>query len=414
MRLFRNYCGLAALFAILATARPAHCAQSPDALRPRVLETFLRMRILAAVIETEAVEAGYPGPSDGLVPVSSLGNRVTARLRSHGGAVRDAWNNPLLYWSDGRDYLIVSLGSDRTMQFDYDANPPYANVPMGWAGSDPTDDLLIVDGFAFRGPFSQAELLRRAMSELRRTGTACESFAVDNNVYPGPVDPIDVVATIEPELVQGAYLRALQKVDPWGNPYLFWSDRTYFTLVSYGPDGIPDFPYATWGRTEFEAMHVGPTPRFGADLVFANGAFVQWPTVPGGLTTPNENLRQAMADLRSSATACESFGVDYNYYPGPIEPIDVVARIEAVLEGGAYIRVLPTVDPWGHPYLFWSDTTHYAFVSFGPDGISDFPYASWGRTEFDAIHTGPTTRFGADIVFANSEFVQWPTAGVGP
>jgi len=283
MRLFRNNCGLVALLAILSAARPAHCAQSRDGLRPEVLETFLRMRVLAAVLDTQAVEAAYPGPTDGLVPVSSLGNRLTASVRSHGGAVRDAWNNPLLYWSDGRDYLILSLGSDGMRQFDYTGAPPYANVRTGWAGSDPTNDLLIVDGVAYRGPASQSELVRRAMGELRTTGTACESFAVDNNVYPGPVEPIDVVATIEPVLVQvGRYLRVLQTVDPWGNPYLFWSDTTHYAVVSYGPDGIPDFPYATWGRAEFEAMQTASTTRFGADLVWVTGEFVQWPTVGQG------------------------------------------------------------------------------------------------------------------------------------
>jgi hypothetical protein len=410
MRLLRYNCGLVALVAIVSAARPAHGAQSDDGLRPEVLETFLRMRVLAAVLDTQAVEAPYPGPTDGLVPVSSLANRLTASARSHGGAVRDAWNNPLLYWSNGRDYLILSLGSDGTRQFDYSGAPPYANVRTGWAGSDPTNDLLIVDGVAYRGPASQSELLRRAMGELRSIGTAVESFAVDNNIYPGPVEPINVVATIEPVLVQGAYLRVLQKVDPWGNPYLFWSDRTYYTLVSYGPDGIPDFPYASWGRTEFEAMHAGPTTRFGADLVFASGQFVQWPATGPG---PNDNLRRAMADLRSAATACESFAVDYNVYPGPVEPIDLDARIETILEP-SYIRALPKVDPWGNPYLFWSDTTHYALVSYGPDGTPDFPYATWGRTEFEAMHVGVTTRFGADLVFANGAFVQWPTVGEGP
>ncbi len=411
MRLFRIIYAMVALLAILSAGRPAHCAPPSDGLRPKVLETFLRMRILAAVIETQAVETAYPGPTDGLVPVSSLGNQVTARLRSHGGVVRDAWNSPLLYWSDGRGYLIVSLGSDRTMQFNYDAVPPYANVPMGWAGSDPADDLLIVDGVAFRGPFSQREFLRQAMGEIRNLGTACESFAVDNNIYPGPVQPIDSVERIA-AVLEPWYMRVIPRSDPWGNPYLFWSDRTRYALVSYGPDGIPDFPYATWGRTEFDAMQAGGTTRFGADLVFANGEFVQWPTV-AGLTSPTEDLRRAMTDLRIASNVCEMFSTDYGLYPGPVEPIDVLARIETVVEP-TYIRALPTVDPWGHPYLFWSDTTHYAFVSYGPDGISDFPYATWGRTEFDSIHTGPTTRFRADILFVSGEFVQWPTAGVGP
>jgi len=239
------------------------------------------MRVLAAVLDTHAVENPYPGPTDGLVPVASLGSQLTSRLRSNGGAVRDAWNNPLLYWSDGRDYLILSLGSDRMMQFNYDASPPYAGVRTGWAGSDPTNDLLIVDGVAYRGPASESELLRRAMGELRSMGTACESFAVDNNVYPGPVQPIDIVERIE-SVVEPWYLRVLPKVDPWGNPYLFWSDSTHYALVSFGPDGMADYPYATWGRTEFEALHTGSTTRFGQDLVFATGAFVQWPAIVPG------------------------------------------------------------------------------------------------------------------------------------
>ena len=97
MRLFRNTCALVALLAILSAARPAICAPSSGPLRPRVLETFLRMRILAAVIEIEGVEGAYPGPTNELVPVSSLDSNFNVRVRSHGGALRDAWNNPLLY-----------------------------------------------------------------------------------------------------------------------------------------------------------------------------------------------------------------------------------------------------------------------------------------------------------------------------
>src|SRR6185295_10044424 len=134
MRRFRNGSVLVALLAMAAATRPALCAPQPrDGLRPEVLETFLRMRVVAAVLDTQAVEPTYPGPTDGLVPVSSLGSQVVSRVRSHGGSARDAWNNPLLYWSDGRDYLILSIGSDGIRQFDYSGTRPYANIPMGWA-----------------------------------------------------------------------------------------------------------------------------------------------------------------------------------------------------------------------------------------------------------------------------------------
>jgi len=272
---------LAVALAVLALARPADCAQSSNGLRAEVVETFLRMRLLAAFIDTQAIEGSYPGPTAGLIPVSSLGNPLMSRVRNAGGAARDGWGNPLLYWSDGRDYLILSLGSDRTMQFNYDVIPPYANVPTGLAGADPTNDLLVVDGFAFRGPVSERELLRRAMRDLRSMGTACESYGVDYNLYPGPVDPIDAIASIETVLAP-IYISVLPTVDPWGNPYLFWSDSAHYALVSYGPDGIPDYPYASWGRAEFEALHTGQTTRLGQDLVFVTGAFVQYPAIVFG------------------------------------------------------------------------------------------------------------------------------------
>jgi type II secretion system (T2SS) protein G len=277
MRSHRNSWTLGAAVAVSLTIASAGNARAADGIRPEVLETLLRMRILAAVLDTQAVESSYPATA-GLVPVSSLDERIASRARSRGGAVRDAWNNPLLYWSDGRSYLILSLGSDGARQFDYGATPPYANIMKGWAGSDPTSDLLIVDGVVYRGPASQSELLRRAMAEIRSAGTACESFAVDNNVYPGPVQPIDVLARIETD-IEPIYIRALPTIDPWGNPYRFWSDTTHYALVSYGVDGVPDFPYESWSRAEFEALHTGPTSRFGQDLVLVNWQFVQWPAI---------------------------------------------------------------------------------------------------------------------------------------
>jgi hypothetical protein len=239
------------------------------------------MRIVAAVLDTQAVNASYPTSAGALVPVSSLGDRLLPRVRSLGGAARDAWSRPLLYWSDGRDYLILSLGSDGIAQFAYDPLTPYANIPRGWAGSDPTNDLMIVDGVAYRGPMSQSESLRRAMGEMRSAGTAVESFAVDNNFYPGPVQPIDTLARIETDL-EPVYIRMLPILDPWGNPYRFWSDTQHYAIVSYGVDGIPEYPYATWGIADFEGLHTGPTTRFGQDLLFVTGAFVQYPAIVAG------------------------------------------------------------------------------------------------------------------------------------
>jgi hypothetical protein len=263
---------------LATTLSNASAASTSDAFRPEVLETFFRMRVLAAAIDTVRVDGPAPGPTAGLLPIGSVLDKTFIAQRKLHDALRDAWGRPILYWSDGGDYAVVSLGSGGVSQFDYSGVPPYTHVPNGWAGTDLTDDLMIVDGVAYRGPSSQSELLRRAFSEIHSAGTACESFAVDNNVYPGPVTPIDTLASIGSAL-EPTYIRPLPTLDPWGHPYLFWSNTRAYAIVSYGVDGQPDYPYATWGQAEFESVPVGSTTRLGQDLVFVNYRFVQWPGI---------------------------------------------------------------------------------------------------------------------------------------
>lgn len=273
---------LALLAVCVGSAVSVATATEPSAyLQPKVLETFFRMRVVAALLDTQSIDVPFPGPTSGLVPASWLRTQLRPVPGISVGSLQDAWGNALLYWSDGRDYLVLSLGADGKPQFDYAAEPPYANVTKGWAGSDPRDDLIIVDGVAYRGPASQRELLRRAMADMRSAGTACESFAIDNNFYPGPVTPIDIIDRIARD-VEPIYIVHLPKVDPWGHPYLVWSDTRGYALVSYGPDGQADYPYATWSSAEFNALHTGPTMRTGQDIVFANGQFVQWPAIMDG------------------------------------------------------------------------------------------------------------------------------------
>lgn len=273
-----------AVVLMAATAGGAAGASNPandEEIRSDVADTFLHMRILAAVLETEAAEAHpFPGPTEGLVPAASLRTHIGPRHQSHLGSALDAWGNPLLYWSDGRHYLLLSLGSDGEPQFDYSGAIPFAEVPRASTGTDPTNDLLVVNGFAWRGPASQTDLLVRVLGDLRSLGTSAEEHAIDYNFYPGPVAPIAPVERIETDL-SPLYIRAMPKIDPWGNPYLYWSDTTSYALVSLGADGSPDHDYETWGKEQFQAFHPGVTAEPGRDIVFVDGDFVQFPFVPG-------------------------------------------------------------------------------------------------------------------------------------
>jgi hypothetical protein len=81
---------------------------------------------------------GYPGPTEGWVPVE----RIAAYLEPVyiGELPRiDAWHNPILYWSDGGSYRVVSTGRDGRMDRDWTDEVD----PMASAGHD--GDIVIGD-----------------------------------------------------------------------------------------------------------------------------------------------------------------------------------------------------------------------------------------------------------------------------
>jgi Type II secretion system (T2SS), protein G len=275
---FRSYVLVASIVGIAADESVVRAGQpvEPDDIRADVTDTFLRMRILAAVLDTEAAEAlPFPGPTGGLVPAASLRVYIDPRHRRHLGSARDAWGNALLYWSDGRAYMLLSLGSDAMPQFDYSGEIPFEEIPRASTGPDPTNDLLVINGVAWRGPASQLEVLARSVADVRSIATAAESYGIDYNAYP-PLAPTAPVGSIE-NILSPVYIRALPKVDPWGNAYLYWSDATSYAVIGLASDGVPEYDYETWGRDEFQALPPGEAPAPGKDIVFVDGGFVQWP-----------------------------------------------------------------------------------------------------------------------------------------
>lgn len=80
-----------------------------------------------------------------------------------------------------------------------------------------------------------------------------------------------------------------------------------------------------------------------------------------------------------------------------------------------YIRSLPRLDGWEHPYLVWSDTKTYFILSGGADGVLDRDYlASVDPTAALAKDSSATTDPTADIVFSDGQFVRWPMDGERP
>src|SRR5512134_3177883 len=74
--------------------------------------------------------------------------------------------------------------------------------------------------------------------------------------------------------------------------------------------------------------------------------------------------KRTMADMRSLGTAVESYAVDNNVYPA----VATAAALKTIVEAGAYIKNMPTVDGWSNTFVVDSITTEYTLYSTGKDG----------------------------------------------
>ena len=102
---------------------------------------------------------------------------------------------------------------------------------------------------------------KRTMADMRSIGTAVESYAVDNNVY-----PVAGTALILQGLVQPVYIKTMPLNDGWNNTFVVDSVSTQYTISSNGKDGAS-------GGCVTGTM----TTLFNQDICFANGQFIQYP-----------------------------------------------------------------------------------------------------------------------------------------
>ena len=102
---------------------------------------------------------------------------------------------------------------------------------------------------------------KRTMADLRSISTACEQYAIDNNVYP----VASAMNTLE-GFIAPRYIRAAPLNDGWSRTFLVTSVNTEYTICSGGKDG---------GACASDAG--GATSNFTDSITLASGQFVQWP-----------------------------------------------------------------------------------------------------------------------------------------
>lgn len=133
-------------------------------------------------------------------------------------------------------------------------------------------------------------------------------------------------------------------------------------------------------------------------------AFVLFaPVVPGLVTAPGRSKqKRTMADMRSIATAVEAYAVDHaNHYPNAND-LDELSRLITP----TYIRTLPRLDGWNHPYRFQhlvsaDGTEDFILGSAGKDG-------KWEKRSLSDYTAQATTDYDNDIISRPGEFIQYP------
>jgi len=108
--------------------------------RGKARETLEDIQSIASACEEFSGDTrSYPGPTDGWVPVGKM-SAFLEPIYIGEMPRTDAWDNPILYWSDGVSYRILSTGVDGRMDRDW------MDVTEPTLSSDEVGDILVTDG----------------------------------------------------------------------------------------------------------------------------------------------------------------------------------------------------------------------------------------------------------------------------
>jgi general secretion pathway protein G len=105
----------------------------------------------------------------------------------------------------------------------------------------------------------------RTVADIRMISEGIEAYQVDNSFYPVVNDGTVSMLSGNLEI----YIRRFNDFDGWGEPIFYGSDGSHYTVISFGWNMASNLPYVD-----------GPTTTFDADIVFADGNFLQWPEGP--------------------------------------------------------------------------------------------------------------------------------------
>jgi type II secretion system protein G len=118
---------------------------------------------------------------------------------------------------------------------------------------------------------------KRTMADMRSIGTAAEAYAVDTNRYPAAAGwaypsgcsyPSTTFTSAIAGVLAPTYIRTIPLKDGWNSWFVYssFNNSLDYVIASNGKNGTSD-----------GSAVVGPTTDFNADIVFADGQFIQFP-----------------------------------------------------------------------------------------------------------------------------------------
>lgn len=259
-------------------------ADVPETISDDVKLTLVDLSVVATILELDRIEKGSFPKSDGeVVRLDSIVEGFEAALQDR-VPTRDVWRQSLLYLSDGISFAVISTGSDRVQDTEYEWKEHI------WEIVDRTPcfrgcDIVMTNSGVLRAPATQQTLQLISMRAIQTAARAVVSFKRENEIYPvtsgwaflEDIDPL--LAPLYPEFID-----ALPTRDGWGNPLRVWSTGETYMILSSGADGIEDAPYGHLDDPR-AAVEERMSRDVNRDLVIIDGRFVQRPeiTVSGRL-----------------------------------------------------------------------------------------------------------------------------------
>lgn len=142
-------------------------------------------------------------------------------------------------------------------------------------------------------------------------------------------------ASLEPK-----YIKTAPRTDAWGTPfrYVVTANRQSYRIVSAGTDRTFEA-----GSLTLDKLSQHATAVVGADIIYQNGQFVQYP----GSADPY--VKKTMADMRSLGTAVEAFAIDEFKYPDAEPRKSVAASPQSVPSTGDVDSRTPRKHYTGEP-----------------------------------------------------------------